>query len=273
MGELSAGALATEAFRLIEREKRAVAAWGLIYVAAMTAGLGGVFVFMGSALAPLLIPGQTHDPALLPPLLKSMALVYAVLLPLGLLAQAIMICGVYRAILRPEDRGWFFLRVGADELRMVLVSLLLLIIAALVVLAVAFAVAGAAAAMPGTGWKVLTGLVGGLGGLCLAAWVGVRLCLATPMTFAERRVRLFGSWRLTRGRFWPLLGAFLLAFVLTLAVSTVMQIVVAIIMGLSGGALASVIQAGDFNPAVLARLAAAYRAVGADPAALADTFA
>jgi hypothetical protein len=41
----------------------------------------------------------------------------------------------------------------------------------------------------------------------------VRLSLILPLSFTARRVRIFESWNLTRGRFWPLLGAYALSIV------------------------------------------------------------
>lgn len=300
MAELSAATLAVEGFRLIGREKRVVAAWAVIYLAALILGLGVIFAAVGPVFATMLTPGTTPDPEVIGAIMKPMFVAYAVLLPLGLLAQAVIVCAVYRAILRPDDRAFFYLRIGADEFRMLLVSILLLLIAGLSFFLVILGVAGAAAAVPGSGTKFLIGFGGGLAGLSLLAWIGVRLCLATPMTFARRRVHLFGSWALTRGRFWPLFGAFLLAFVLTILVSVFMQIIIGIIVTLSGGALTGLLQSGGrLDPATLvglaplavaylvvatitsllqlliylAPLAAAYREIAVDPIAMADTFA
>ena len=45
----------------------------------------------------------------------------------------------------------------------------------------------------------------------------LRFSLAGVMTSAERRQRVSDSWRLTKGRFWRLLGCYGLAVVLMLA--------------------------------------------------------
>jgi hypothetical protein len=43
-----------------------------------------------------------------------------------------------------------------------------------------------------------------------ALFVYVRICLYGAATVAERKISVFSTWRLTRGNFWPILGAFLL---------------------------------------------------------------
>jgi hypothetical protein len=45
-----------------------------------------------------------------------------------------------------------------------------------------------------------------------ALFVYVRICLYGAATVAERKISVFSTWRLTRGNFWPILGAvFLIA--------------------------------------------------------------
>ncbi len=299
MAKLSAGTLATEGFRLMAREKGAVAVWGAIYLLLLLASTGGLLGLLAPLMKSLLIPGRAPDPATAAAVLKPIAVLYGLLLPLAFAAQAVLTCAIYRAVLRPQDRRGFYLRVGGDEGRVLLTSIVLALIAAVAIFVVVAAVAGATAAVAGDGGKLLTGFIGGIAGFCALAYLGGRLCLATPMTFAERRVRVFGSWRLTRGRVWTLLAAFLLAMALIVVVGSVMQIVLGIVMTLSSGGLATLAQGGPVSPSALVGLlpaaaaymlaaaamslvqtiialtplAAAYREIVGDPVALADTFA
>lgn len=84
---------------------------------------------------------------------------------------------------------------------------------------------------------VLLGVVVALA--LLAAWiyVWVRLSLASPLTFATRRINLFGSWRLTRGIFWPMLGAYLVAGILAIVVSLLILAISAAVSAAVGGGL------------------------------------
>ena len=68
-------------------------------------------------------------------------------------------------------------------------------------------------------------LAGVAGVVALFAWIAVlifvpiRLSLAGPHTFADHRLRPFASWTMTKGRFWPMFGAYFLATVFALIVS------------------------------------------------------
>jgi hypothetical protein len=66
----------------------------------------------------------------------------------------------------------------------------------------------------------------------LAIWVLVRLSLAGAITFSERRIHVSKSWELTRGRFWPLAWAYVLAFLLWLLLIFLMRISVWIVLQL-----------------------------------------
>lgn len=54
-----------------------------------------------------------------------------------------------------------------------------------------------------------------------ALFVYVRICLYGAATVAERKVSVFSTWRLTRGNFWPILGALLLIAVPMAVLTTV----------------------------------------------------
>ena len=57
------------------------------------------------------------------------------------------------------------------------------------------------------------------------AWLAVRLSLASPLTFETRRVNLFGSFALTRGRFWPIFGTYALLIALALVVFLLITVI------------------------------------------------
>ena len=91
----------------------------------------------------------------------------------------------------------------------------------------------------GAGRRPRSGDLAGLVAAALVAapivWVGVRLSLATPMTFAEHRISLRDAWDLTRGRFWPLFGMILLAVIFYIIIWALILIIYAALTQAGGG--------------------------------------
>jgi hypothetical protein len=81
--------------------------------------------------------------------------------------------------------------------------------------------------------------------LAIFIFVGVRFSLASAMTFASHRVDLFGSWAMTRGRFWALLGTYALAFVLSLVVATLTLAIGFFALGILGGGFGALGRGAD----------------------------
>jgi hypothetical protein len=101
-------------------------------------------------------------------------------------------------------------------LALLMLTVFLIVLVGGVVSALATGVLNAAGG--GQGLVYLVTLAIGLWVMGLVVFVVVRLSLALPMTFAQRRVRVFAAWRLTRGSFWRLTGAYFLALVLFVVV-------------------------------------------------------
>lgn len=148
------------------------------------------------------------------------AVAFPVLFAAVLLLSAVTNTATYRAILQPEARGLGYLAIGGDEGRQMLLSLLIMLVVILSMIGL-FVLAPMGLALTPRPYRALAGVLAGITAAFLLIWVSTRLSLAAVQTFVERRVTLFGSWKLTRGRFWPLLGMWLLAFVLAIIVGLV----------------------------------------------------
>jgi uncharacterized membrane protein len=72
----------------------------------------------------------------------------------------------------------------------------------------------------------------------LTIWVGVRLSLATPMTFASHRFAVRDAWGASRGKFWPLFGMIVLAVIFYVMVWLLISVIGMALIGLAGGAQA-----------------------------------
>ena len=164
--------------------------------------------------------GERADPERALAAFRGMAPALLLMLPLALLYYAVLYSAAYRAILRPEEGGPGFLKVGADELRMLGATVLLALMLAGLTLGVSLVYGFLVAIAAGAGGAA-AGLLAFLGFFAVIAalvFFAVRFSLVLPATFAQRRIAVSESWRLTKGRFWPLLGAYVLSIALAIVV-------------------------------------------------------
>ena len=217
----SASDAAMEGFGIARREPATVAIWCVLQLILGIAVTVVTFPYMKPlmALQSLGASGAaSQTPAQALAVLEPMLGAIAVMIPIELVFVTVLSAAVYRAVLRPEDKGLARLRLGGDELRLGILWIelgLFIWAAGMFALIVMVILAGVlAAAAKGSPADVL-GLVAGAYLIAMAgmAWLAVRFSLAAPMTFATRHVQLFASWRLTKGRFWPLFGCYLLTFI------------------------------------------------------------
>lgn len=128
---------------------------------------------------------------------------------IALLLVTVLPGAIFRAVLRPKDSGFAYMRFGADEWRMLGLYLIVVI-----VFSVASAVYGAVAVFALSLSGPVEWLIGGaatIGGLALVGWLFVRLCLAGPVAVADEKLKVRTAWRLTYGEFWQLVGTLLLS--------------------------------------------------------------
>jgi hypothetical protein len=267
----SAADAAFTGFRVVWERPWAVAIWAALQFVANFA----LNLFMVASAGPLLMrfsqiraSGAAPDPNSVFELFRQLAPTSVAMLIGELVLTAVLYAAMNRAVMRPAESRFGYLRLATDELRqlgllVVLLGLALglyivLVMAAMLVavlLGLALGQAGAALAVAGLLGAVLVGFI----------YVGVRFSLASPMTFATGRINVFGSWRLTEGRFWPLFGTYLIAVALSIFV-TVLTVAIAVgAVAIMGGvaAIGAVMQpdtsslAAAFTPARIVYMAIA----------------
>lgn len=239
---------AFEGFRLTREKPIAVLlGWPLIYLVAGSLIAAALFAATGQEFvktlqsASAMANSTRPDPDEILQMYVKMGGVFALMTPLVLIFSALNYAAVFRAVLRPEEKAVFFFRIGGDELRILLVSVVLAIVfvAAFVGAAVITGVAvGVGKGVGGTAAAWLVGLLVGVTCVALLIWLSVRLSLALPITFAEKRIALFDSWKLTKGRFWGLLGMMLLALIFAIVVGVLGGLIANAAAAVAGGGLA-----------------------------------
>lgn len=232
-------------FRVVWERPWVVAVWAAVqFVASLAINL---FIALSAGRA----FGQMRQMGLQPPsdpnqvmtLFREVAPTYVAVLIAVLVLAAVFFAAMNRAVMRPNESRFAYLRLASDELRQLGLFVILMLLAFafyLVVLLVAAIVVGLLAAFAGASD---TGAVGILLAIllpvlaCAFIFFGVRLSLASPLTFATGRLNVFGSWTLTRRRFWPLFGTYLIAFALSLVVSALTFVIAVLAVAILGGGL------------------------------------
>ncbi|MFT3726902.1 MAG: hypothetical protein QM759_03665 [Terricaulis sp.] len=177
-------------------------------------------------------PGATPDPsAMMPPasvmgLFPLMFLLYFV--------QYVVIAAWEAACLkwmiRGETGGLFGLSLGADTWRVYFtywlwfLLLMAVYVAFLIVVVVVFGVSAVSlgaggqsdgqASASAVGAMIFLPFLLGLA-LCIGlVFLAVRFAPAAATSIAEKRFAFFDAWKVSRGRFWPLLGAFAIFYLM-----------------------------------------------------------
>lgn len=204
----SIGSIIGGGFRLLTERPVAVAIWALVNL---------VIGFVSQ----WLVTGLPADPGGTPE--AAYTQVMGMMLPfwlIGVLVYVVLQCAAYRAVLRPEEGGPGFLKLGMDEMRVLLAMVLLTIgwiVGYVLVLLVAMLIAAGMGLVLGA--AVTTFIIPVyLAIIAVAIYFWVKLSLIAPVTFARRRLAFDEGWRLTKGRFWTLFLAYLVIALITLVI-------------------------------------------------------
>jgi hypothetical protein len=234
----SASDCAFEGFRLARRTPMTILIWALAYIvfsALCFALVGGSFVALMSAATDL---QGAVDPSMeqLQPLMAAYAgMVW--ILPLAIVFGAVIYTAVMRAVLRPEQKSFGYMRLGMDEVRVFVVYLVLSIlafIAAVVIYGVAGVISGVAGVAAGDAGGIIAFLLI-LAATVLFVWLMVRFSLALPITVDQQKFAIFDSWNVTKGSGLKLFGMTVLVIVMALVVSILTSIVILPLTFLAGG--------------------------------------
>lgn len=235
MTAFSATDAALEGFRITRERPKVVLVWAVF--AFLVSICSAVYLIaIGQDARAVIEASSAEQPADLATFGKAMGDLLPMMV-MGLAVQCVMAGAVYRILLRPEDKGFAYLKLGMDEARLAALTFIYVLLASVTMFVVVLAAALIAVVASAAGQNValLVAVATEIFFLGLLFYVGVRLSLAPAITFAERRIALFDSWKLTHGQFWRLTGAYALAIcgivVIALLVVTIFSALVAVAVG------------------------------------------
>ncbi len=225
MTRLSPAAAAFEGLRVMRREPKASLAWMVLWLMALA--VSAVVIALGE---PVVVSSRAAARSL-HQISRQFGSYGFILVSLFLVVWAMTTVATFRAVLAPGQRRAFYLRLGADEVRLGVmtvsaVGVLLVIggVPALLLIALAGPIMRAAPELARQIASLGTVITVGLD-----VWLGVRLSLIAVETFDERRFHLSAYWPLARGRFWYLTASYGICFLILFALL--------ILFGLAGLAL------------------------------------
>lgn len=169
------------------------------------------------------------DPRELLDLVTHLGSAMVLLVALALVLGAVLQAAIIRSVLEPDNDRLAYLRLGREEVQLLVVSLITWAAALGVTVIPSGAVVLGAALLSGAaaGWFATLGALGVIG---LSLWVAVRLSLLGPHAFSHHHIDIRAAWIQTHGQFFRLLAM----FALTIVLSAIVSIIGAIVSGVLG---------------------------------------
>jgi hypothetical protein len=200
------------------------------------------------------------DPAAAMRMLGALPILLGIGGVIAALSYMVSAGAVARAVIRPSTSKPPYIGLGADEFRLLMVGLVVGLILMVIFIA-GYIVVGIATTAVAVSTGGLEGMArpgemppavaavtyGGAVVLYILIFLfSVRFSLAPAQSEREEAIRIFGSWGLTKGRYWPIVGAYLLGLLTLVPFGAVgFGLVVAVAMA-TGGTVSDA--AGAFQP-------------------------
>jgi hypothetical protein len=239
-------------FGVVREHRGYLAVWAVLALAVFFILTAVVIVLAGPTLMSLqaLSASERRDPTIVFPLLSRVGPLYLVLTPVIIVLYGILYAGMNRAVLRPGDPKFAYLAFGPDEFRQmgVLVLGFCLFVAIYIALVIGLLIVAVLLNTVAHAPPAVLGLFAVSLAFAVMTWLAVRLSLASALTFETRRVTLFGSWALTRGRFWPIFGTYVLVLALAAVILILTNLVIlGIVAAATGGNLLAALAPPDMQ--------------------------
>lgn len=237
MAKFSASDAAFSGFRLVRENPRTILVWGLLMTVLATLNTVVSIHFFGSQpeafLTYIATADGEPDPQAMAKAAEGLgpAMLWGV--PYSLVLSGVVLSAVNRLVLRRGDQGFFHLGLGMVELRQIAVGVL--IYATLMgVLLVGALLSGFLGEMGGPAGAFLR-LLSFVGAISAMIFLAIRLSFASAATFDSGKITFFRTMALTKGCFWPLFGAYVLAMVMCVIVVLLLMTIVSAVAAIASG--------------------------------------
>ena len=241
MTRFSIGEALGAAFKLMRQRPAAVFVWGALIIGPTLAFMPMILATMSRFVTTMEAQSASGvDPATAPFPAEALAgmigmqLAFGILNLLQLFALIVVYPAIMRAIIRPQERSWFSMRVSMDEVRVALVAgavfggfYIVMMIAMVLVMVVGILVIGTGTGSDASGLAVAIMM-----SVLMLAMMVVILCvlprfsLMAPASLMTRRFAFAEGWRMAKGHWGRLIGLQLSVIAIILMVELVLFVVV-----------------------------------------------
>jgi len=232
---------ALEGLRTMRRKPVTVLAWAAFSLVMLPIlGLIAKIVLGEEGRAALAGRAGSADPRELLDLITHLGGAMVLLIALALVLGSVLQAAIIRSVIEPRNDRFAYLRLGREEVQLLIVSLITWAAALGVTVIPSGAVVLGAALLSGAaaGWFATLGALAVIG---LSMWVAVRLSLLGPHAFSHHHIDVRAAWIQTHGQFFRLLAM----FALTIVLSAVVSIIGATVSGIVGNLISGGMQPAE----------------------------
>lgn len=237
MPDFSSQAAAFTGFRIVREHPRFLVVWAIvalfssILITVVLIVLGGREFVKIQQFSDI----EYRSPTSILSSFRHLVPMYVVIATVAMMFYGVLLAAMNRAVLRPHDERFAYFALSGDELRQI--GLLFITFAAslfcYVLIAVFLVISGTIISTITQITPTLFGFVSAVTIFLSYVLLTVRFSLAPAITFYSKKINLIDSWRMTRGKFWPIFGTYmitvalvsiilLLTYLITLAVVAVL---------------------------------------------------
>ncbi len=241
---------AFEGFRIVRQNPMVILAWGIVSLIVNGIAFYTLIAMAGPALQELMKvqtnPAAAQDPQAVFALLGQLMPALCIAILIGVVVGAVIMCAVLRCVLEPGKGGFGYLALGGDEIRQIVLGIINvflffgLYIAALIAATLVGGIVAVVLSLLAKPLAVIGVIVGVVVFIWFFCWAMIRLSLNSAQSFVEKKLNVFGSFSLTKGYSFTLLGGYLVMAIMAMLVSGLcILIFTAIAAGFNHGDVAS----------------------------------